>query len=127
MDASRTTSELTERKGDAAHFSGWSLRGRPRGRNVDSTWRRRAIAVCHASDPYGVPRRADRRSAASSPAVSGSFTNSTHGSGRGTGHSLRHTESERCGLISAQTKASLLTLSTQTMRNEPRPLFPREV
>ncbi len=48
--------------------------GRPSGRNVDSSPRRRAVRVLHGSSPNGLPRRTLRRTACNSASVCGAFT-----------------------------------------------------
>jgi len=50
---------------------------RPRGRRVDSRFRRRAIASTHSSSPKGLPRCADNRTAANSASLSGVLTRLT--------------------------------------------------
>ena len=60
--------------------------GRPRGRNVDSSSRRRAVDSTQASLPKGLPRFRLQRTAAISFSVKGSFTRLVQFGSLGIGH-----------------------------------------
>lgn len=80
---------------------------RPRGRRVDSRFRRRAIDSTQSSSPNGLPRCADSRTAANSASLNGVLTRSTQPGSREIGHgdssdefgsgfcSYRHNEPQR--------------------------------
>ena len=65
-------------------FSGF-LRGRPRGRSVDSNPSRLAIVSCHAGFPNGLLRRIAPRSVANSASFWARLTSSVQPRGRGSG------------------------------------------
>jgi hypothetical protein len=62
-------------------------RGRPRGRRVDASPSRWAVASSQEDSPKGLPRCTDRRTAANSRSVSGWFTFATQCGQRGSGSS----------------------------------------
>jgi len=79
----------TEEAGNYFPSSCILVRGRPRGRNVDSSPSSSDVLAIHVSSPYGVPRLTQWRSALSSRSVCGWFTISTQLVGRGRGHADR--------------------------------------
>ena len=90
------------------------MRWRPRGRRVDSRYSRLALLGIQSSPPNGRPRCAERRTEASSPAVSGSFTRATQFGKCGSGHGERR-------VIPAYTSAGTMSRRTELVPFDPQP------